>query len=50
MVVDLSQAPKIARRNPAGDLYYIVTCEFVLIFGLTELQAQLRWFEDVSIP
>jgi len=50
MQVDLSHVPKIASRNPAGDMYFTIKYELVLIFGLTELQAQLRWFKHVGIP
>lgn len=47
---DLSQIPKTANRNPAGNMYYTIRYGLVLIFGLTEIQAQLQWLEDVRAP
>ena len=46
---DLSQLPKIASWDPSGNMYYTVKYGLVLKLGLTELQAQLRWFEAVGI-
>ena len=34
--------------NPGGGVYYSLSFEVVLLFGLTEIQAQLRWSEEVS--
>jgi uncharacterized protein (DUF885 family) len=49
MQVDLSQVPQIAKPASAGGKYYTIDYDVILIFGLTELQAQVRWFEGVSI-
>ena len=48
MQADLSQIPKTTRRNPAGNMYYTIQYDLVLVFGLTEFQAQVRWFEHVG--
>lgn len=37
-------------KNEDGTTYYSVDYDVVLNFGLTELQAQLRWWENVSTP
>lgn len=34
--------------DPSGGVYYQIEYEVVLLFGLTELKAQLAWQEDVS--
>jgi hypothetical protein len=31
-------------------MYYTIRYGLVLIFGLTEIQAQLQWLEDVRAP
>ena len=49
MQVDLSEIPKITKRN-AGKTYYTIEYDLVLVFGLTEFQAQVRWLENVGIP
>lgn len=46
LVADLSNVPLKPRRNSKGEVYYIVTFDIVMKFGLTELQAQLRWLEE----
>jgi hypothetical protein len=33
--------------NPSGRVYYSLNFEVVILFGLTEIQAQLRWSERV---
>jgi len=48
LVADLSNVPLSPKRNSKGETYYIVTFDIVMNFGLTELQAQLRWLENVS--
>jgi hypothetical protein len=49
LVADLSRLPKVPLKNKNGSTYYRVDFDVVLNFGLTELQAQLRWREEVSI-
>ncbi|KIK58160.1 hypothetical protein GYMLUDRAFT_228044, partial [Collybiopsis luxurians FD-317 M1] len=39
-----SQLP--VRRNPSGALYYDLEFDVVLLFGLTELKAQIAWKKD----
>lgn len=50
VIVNVSQIPKITCVNPAGGLYYSMPYDLVLIFGLTEFQVQIQWFENVGIP
>jgi hypothetical protein len=35
-------------RSPRGDRYWNQNYSIVLLFGLTELKAQISWMEDVS--
>ena len=46
---DLSRAPilTLPKVTGKGD-YYSVDCDIILLFGMTELQAQLAWMENVS--
>ena len=46
---DTSKATKAlpARRSSTGDTYYSIQFKVVLLFGLTELKAQLSWLEGV---
>jgi len=37
------------KKNPSGGIYYSMDVELVIMFGLTEIQAQLAWMEDVRI-
>jgi hypothetical protein len=37
-----------SRTNHRGAKYYVLNFEVVLLFGLTELKAQLAWTENVS--
>ena len=36
------------RRSPGGKVYYALEFEVILLFGLTELKAQIAWKEEVS--
>ncbi|KAL1725504.1 hypothetical protein EV714DRAFT_221153 [Schizophyllum commune] len=36
------------RRRPDGKTFYQFDFKVILLFGLTELRAQLKWFENVS--
>jgi len=45
----MSNLPKIPQISPFGETYYKQEVSVVLLFGLTELQAQLLWIENVSI-
>ena len=44
---DTSQVTRQSKKGTIGE-YYIQDFEIVLLCGLTELQAQLRWFEKAS--
>lgn len=46
---DISHLPRIPQVNPLGEIYYNTDVSVILLFGLTELQAQLSWIENVSI-
>jgi len=46
LVADLSNVPVSPKQNSKGETYYIVTFDIVMNFGLTEMQAQLRWKES----
>ena len=50
--VDLSQLPASRRNRSSGDgIYYRVDFDIVLLFGLTELEAVVAWWdwENVSL-
>jgi hypothetical protein len=50
---DLSQmcrTLKPRRSSGAGKLYYSIDYDVVLLFGLTELKAQIAWEEQVRSP
>jgi hypothetical protein len=38
------------KRSAEGSLYYALEIKVILLFGLTELTAQVSWMENVSIP
>jgi hypothetical protein len=46
LVADISRVPKVPVKNINGSTYYSVDYDVILNFGLTELQAQLRWWES----
>jgi hypothetical protein len=46
--VDLSQAIlTLPKATGEGDLYEVIF-DFILLFGMTELKAQVAWTENVS--
>ena len=46
---DLSPAPIRTSTKTSGDgIFYYVDFEVILLFGMTELQAQIAWEENVS--
>lgn len=38
------------KRSAEGSLYYTLEIKVILMFGLTELTAQVSWMENVRIP
>ena len=44
---DISAVPKVIKRNKSGVLYFEQLARVVLLFGSTELKAQLCWDQDV---
>jgi len=44
------QHPEFVTQNFSGKTYYYAELDLILIFGLTELQGQVRWFKDVGVP
>jgi len=47
LVADLSQIPKRKVQGKDGETYYDVYYDVILLFGLTELKAHLRWMDGV---
>jgi hypothetical protein len=47
---DMSQIAKVLQpqRGEGGAIYYEHYFDIVLLFGLTEIKAQISWTEDVS--
>lgn len=44
------QIPRVTKQTASGETFYRISYEIVILFGLTELQAQLRWKDaNVSI-
>jgi len=39
----------LPRTSPEGKTYYHIEFEVILLFGLTELKAQISWLEDVCV-
>ena len=48
LTADVSRVRKQIIPNAIGGKYHSVTFDVVIKFGLTELQAQLRWREEVN--
>lgn len=46
---DTSRVRKVRKIGPIGP-YYQLDFDIILLFGLTETKAQLRWMENVSVP
>jgi hypothetical protein len=46
---DVSAVPKVIKINPEGEQYSEQIARIVLLFGLTELKAQLCWDQDVRV-
>ena len=49
ITVDVSgmKQPPLPRIDGTGEKYYRVNYDVILLFGSTELQAQVAWKEDV---
>jgi len=45
VVADISAAPYTCRRGSSGDMCYYREFDVVLLVGLTELKAQIRWYD-----
>jgi len=48
IVTDLSHLPLTSIKNATGKKIFRVVIDIVLLFGLTELKAQIAWKESVS--
>ena len=48
LTADVSGVRKQMIPNATGGKYHAITFDVVMNFGLTELQAQLRWREEVN--
>jgi len=45
--VDLSRVPKLPQRKANGnETFYKVKYDIILLFGMTELKAQIAWKEN----
>ena len=48
---DLSRVPLLPRPKATGNgIFYSVNYDIILLFGMTELKAQVAWTENVSGP
>ncbi|CAA7263111.1 unnamed protein product [Cyclocybe aegerita] len=47
VTTDLSHIQIKPKKNDKGDLYYRLEYDLVLLFGFTEIQAQIAWKENV---
>jgi len=45
---DISRVARQPRLKANGEKYYSISFDVVMKFGLTELQAHLRWMEEVK--
>ena len=45
---DTSTIVPTKKKSPAGETYYTMSYEIVLLFGLTELKAQIAYKENVG--
>ena len=50
ITADTSRVTKIPHRGLTGDQYYTQDFNIVVLFGLTELKAQITWIENVRRP
>jgi hypothetical protein len=48
IAIDLSILPPLPREKLTGGTYYELAFDVVLLFGLTELKAQIAWEEGVG--
>ncbi len=46
---DLQHIPILSLVGKKGT-YYKISVDIILLFGITELRAQIAWIEDVSYP
>ena len=45
----MSKKLQLRRSKETGNIYYILEFDVVLLFGLTELKAQIAWQEEVGL-
>jgi hypothetical protein len=46
---DISAAPSIPQRGSSGKMCYYREFDVVLLVGLTELKAQIRWTDSITV-
>ena len=46
---DVSTAPYETKHGKAGAVYYMREFSVILLFGLTELKAQIGWIDSVTV-
>ena len=49
IAADTSRVLKKPKRGQSREVYYAQEFDVVLICGYTQLKAQIRWYEDVSL-
>ena len=49
VAASLSGAPCELERGRSGKMCYIRTFDVVLLVGLTELKAEIRWFDTIAV-
>lgn len=48
VTADTSMVSAVQETSPTGDTFYRISYDVILLFGMTELKAQLAWKEHVS--
>lgn len=43
----IAAAALLPKKSPEGETYYRIDYNVILLFGLTELKAQISWLENV---
>jgi len=43
----VAAAALLPKKSPEGKTYYCIDFDVILLFGLTELKAQISWLENV---
>ena len=49
VAADISAAPSIPKLGKSGKMCYSRNYDVVLLVGLTELKAEIRWFDSTTV-